>query len=110
MADSSSTSSVASYGGASIIYLSQDQLFSILLLLPVDSILSFALTCKRIQVVGVFRFAMGACMPPRPWGQACVDAMKSSFKPGNGWGSEISWLQVYKQVKQLDSVLLSEIG
>ncbi|CAM8990108.1 hypothetical protein QQ045_008455 [Rhodiola kirilowii] len=103
MADSSSTSSVASYGGASIIYLSQDQLFSILLLLPVDSILSFALTCKRFKSLACSD-SLWEPVCRRDWGQACVDAMKSSFKPGNGWRSEISWLQVYKQVKQLDSV------
>uniref|UniRef100_A0A7N0RGD7 F-box domain-containing protein n=1 Tax=Kalanchoe fedtschenkoi TaxID=63787 RepID=A0A7N0RGD7_KALFE len=109
MADSSSTSSAANAdaafgdGGASIVCLSQDHLFSILLLLPVDSILSFAMTCKRFRSL--------ACSDPlwepvcrRDWGEACFEAMKSSLTPRNGSSGGDFWMRAYEQVARLDAV------
>uniref|UniRef100_A0A7C9E8R1 F-box domain-containing protein n=1 Tax=Opuntia streptacantha TaxID=393608 RepID=A0A7C9E8R1_OPUST len=85
-----------------ISHLTQDHLFSILLLLPIKSILSFALTCKKFNAL-VSSDTLWQSICRRDWGPSCVDALKSSFCADNG-GIHVPWMKLYKQVAQLGSV------
>ncbi|KNA10429.1 hypothetical protein SOVF_144470 [Spinacia oleracea] len=84
--------------------LVQDHFFSILLLLPINSILSFAQTCKKFNSLA----SSDALWEPicrRDWGPTCVDSLKSScFVANYGEVNYMPWMKVYKQVAQLGSV------
>lgn len=74
----------------------QDHLFSILLLLPIESILCFAMTCKKLKSL-TYSDSLWESICGRDWGQIPVDALKGS--------NRIPWKKLYQQVYQLDSVL-----
>ncbi|KAL5554573.1 hypothetical protein UlMin_041974 [Ulmus minor] len=103
MADSSTKTStrIVSSNGSPITNIAQDHLFTILLLLPIDSIISFGMTCKKFRALAssdnlwesIFR---------RDWGPNSVDALKSS--KSNHFFHQIPWMRLYKQVSQMDSV------
>ena len=95
MADSSTSSS----SGSPITKLAQDHLFTILLLLPTDSIIAFAMTCKRFRAM-VSSATLWESICRRDWGPTSVDALKSSNYSQN----QMPWMRFYKQVCQLDSV------
>ncbi|KMS97205.1 hypothetical protein BVRB_7g177570 [Beta vulgaris subsp. vulgaris] len=80
--------------------LIQDHLFSILLLLPINSILSFALTCKKFNSLASSD-TLWESICRREWGPTCVDALKSSYFNG---GNYMPWMKLYHQVTQLGSV------
>ncbi|XP_074294743.1 F-box/kelch-repeat protein At1g51550-like [Silene latifolia] len=93
--------------------LAQDHLFSILYLLPIKSILSFAQTCKKFQSLSSSNsFWETICR--RDWGPTCVDALKfQSFNQNlntnnnnsnNNNVNNMLWLKLYQQVAQLRSV------
>ncbi|KAE9468051.1 hypothetical protein C3L33_00034, partial [Rhododendron williamsianum] len=76
MAESSSSSN--NYGSWSpITHMAQDHLFSILLLLPIDSILSLSMTCKRLKSI-TYSDTLWESICRRDWGPTSVDAIKSS--------------------------------
>lgn len=84
--------------GSPIANLAQDHIFTILLRLPVDSILSFAMTCKRFRsLTSSDVFWESICR--RDWGPKQVDAFKSSNEY-----QMLPWMWLYKQVSQLESV------
>lgn len=84
--------------------LIQDHLFSILLLLPINSILSFAQTCKKFKSL-VSSDTLWESICRREWGPTCVDALKSSYFVANyGDVNYMPWMKLYKQVAQLGSV------
>lgn len=85
-----------------ISHLAQDHLFSILLLLPVNSILSFALTCKKFNSLASSD-TLWQSICRRDWGPSCVDALKSSLCADNG-ETHVHWRKLYKEVAQLGSV------
>ncbi|GAB4841876.1 hypothetical protein Ancab_011831 [Ancistrocladus abbreviatus] len=97
MADSSSICN----NGSPITCLAQDHLFSILLLLPINSILSFASTCKKFQSFSSSD-TLWESICRRDWGQSCVDAIKSSYAATRQ--QLPSWMEFYQRVTQLDSV------
>ncbi|KAL0414955.1 UNVERIFIED_CONTAM: F-box/kelch-repeat protein [Sesamum latifolium] len=103
MAESSSSSSNSNNGSSPITRIPQDHLFSILLLLPIESILCFAMTCKKLKSLA-YSDSLWESICRRDWGQPPVDALKVSNHP---------WKKLYQQVYQLDSVfchrLLAEI-
>ncbi|KAB1222451.1 hypothetical protein CJ030_MR2G027681 [Morella rubra] len=81
--------------------IAQDHLFTILLLLPVDSILSFAMTCKRFRAL-ISSDTLWESICKRDWGLKSVDALKSSnlhFQQ-----QQLPWMRLYKGVSQLESV------
>ncbi|KZV16950.1 F-box/kelch-repeat protein-like [Dorcoceras hygrometricum] len=73
--------------------LAQDQLFSILLLLPVQSILCFAATCKRLKLLA-YSDALWESVYRRDWGNLPADAAPL----------QLPWKIMYRQVYQLDAV------
>ncbi|XP_059644754.1 F-box/kelch-repeat protein At1g51550 [Cornus florida] len=98
MAESSSSSHS---GSSPITHMTQDHLFSILLLLPIDSILSFSMTCKKFRTLSYSdTFWESICR--RDWGNPSVDALKSS--PHTKQLLQFPWNKLYQQVYQLDSV------
>ncbi|CAO2840414.1 unnamed protein product [Amaranthus hypochondriacus] len=83
--------------------LVQDHLFSILFLLPINSILSFALTCKKFNTLASSdAFWESICR--REWGSNCVDALKDSYFSANYGGNYMPWMKLYQRVSQLSSV------
>lgn len=77
-----------------ILNLAQDHVLTILLLLPVDSILSFGMSCKRLRSI---------CSSDTLWESLCrrdlgvgvdLDALKL----------QVPWMRLYKQLSLLDSV------
>ncbi|KAG6425746.1 hypothetical protein SASPL_109950 [Salvia splendens] len=82
-----------------------DHLFSILLLLPIESILSFSMTCKKLRSLADSD-SLWESVCRRDWGNGPVEALKAS----NG----LPWTKLYQQVYELDSVfchrLLAEGG
>jgi len=103
MAESSSN-----YGSWSpITHIAQDHLFSILLLLPIDSILSFSMTCKRFKSI-TYSDTLWESICRRDWGPTSVDAIKSSSSSVTDSRHhhlhQLPWRELYRQVYQLDSV------
>lgn len=96
MAESSSSSS--NYGSSPVTRIPQDHLFSILLLLPIESILSFAMTCKKLRSLA-YSDSLWESICRRDWGQTPVDALK-----GSNHLHQLPWKKLYQQVYQLDSV------
>ena len=83
--------------------LVQDHLFSILFLLPINSILSFALTCKKFNTLASSdAFWESICR--REWGSNCVDALKDSYFSANYGGEYMPWMKLYQRVSQLSSI------
>lgn len=76
---------------SAIARLAQDQLFSILLLLPIQSILCFATTCKRLNHLA-YSDALWESVYRRDWGHPPADA------------AQLPWKNMYRQVYQLDTV------
>ncbi|KAI3455732.1 hypothetical protein Pfo_012395 [Paulownia fortunei] len=97
MAESSS-SSIGNYGSSPVTRIPQDHLFSILLLLPIESILCFAMTCKKLKSLA-YSDSLWESICRRDWGQIPVDALKCSDHL-----HQLPWKKLYQQVYQLDSV------
>ncbi|KAL2932854.1 hypothetical protein RDABS01_015973 [Bienertia sinuspersici] len=83
--------------------LVQDHLLSILLLLPINSIISFALTCKKFNSIASSE-SLWESICTREWGPTCVDALKSTYLASNYGGNQLPWMKLYQQVAQLSSV------
>lgn len=100
MAESSSrTSNGSSSAPAAIICrLPPDQLLSILLRLPIDSILCFGMTCKKLRSLTTQSEALWESICRRDWGASSADALC------NHNNTNISWKKLYQKVHQLDSV------
>ncbi|CAA2972257.1 F-box kelch-repeat At1g51550 [Olea europaea subsp. europaea] len=81
-----------------ITILAQDHLFSILLLLPIESILCFAMTCRKLKFLA-YSDSLWESVCRRDWGNFPVDALKASNSVQG-----IHWKKLYQQVHQLDSV------
>ncbi|EEF43552.1 F-box/kelch-repeat protein At1g51550 [Ricinus communis] len=92
--ESSSSSSSPSPSSCPMINIAQDHLFTILLLLPIDSILSFGMTCKRFTSL-TSSDALWESICKRDWGPTSVDALKNQHFP---------WMRLYKQVSLLDTI------
>jgi hypothetical protein len=108
MAETSS-SSRSSSNGSPMTNITQDHLFAILLLLPIDSILSFAMTCKRFRALASSD-ALWESISRRDWGPNSVDALKkSSNLLFQHHQQQLPWMRLYKHVSQLDSVSLHKL-
>ncbi|KAL9235548.1 hypothetical protein vseg_010298 [Gypsophila vaccaria] len=86
--------------------LAEDHIFTILGLLPIKSILSFAQTCSKFQsLVSSDNFWEQICR--RDWGPTSVDALKSSFFPNTNNTNNnnvVKWMRVYKKVAKMSRV------
>ncbi|GMY38390.1 F-box/kelch-repeat protein At1g51550 [Fagus crenata] len=87
--------------GSPITNIAQDHLFSVLLLLPIDSILSFAMTCKRFRALASSD-TLWESICRRDWGPNSVDALLKSYNLH--FQQQLPWMKLYKQVFQLGSV------
>ncbi|KAK4479225.1 hypothetical protein RD792_014736 [Penstemon davidsonii] len=92
------TSSSTSGSSSPITNIPQDQLFSILFLLPIQSILNFAMTCKKLKSLA-YSDSLWEYVCKRDWGHTSVDALK-----GSNHLQQLPWKKLYQQVYQLDSV------
>ncbi|GLT61768.1 hypothetical protein SLA2020_344500 [Shorea laevis] len=81
-----------------ILHLAQDHLLTILLLLPVDSIVSFGMTCKRFSSIATSD-ALWDSICKRDLGPSSMDALKSSLHH-----HPIPWMRLYKELTLLHSV------
>lgn len=95
-----STSGNHSYSscGSPISNMAQDYLFTILLLLPIDAILSLSITCKRFRAL-TSSHTLWKSLCKRDLGSTCVDSLSS-----NNQHRHFPWMRLYKQVSQMDSV------
>ncbi|EPS74040.1 hypothetical protein M569_00714, partial [Genlisea aurea] len=95
---------------STITNIPQDHIFSILLLLPTESILCFAMTCKKSRSLA-YSDALWESICRRDWGQEPVDALRASSSNPRHL-QQLPWMKLYLQVRRLDSVfcrrLLSE--
>ncbi|KAF9675102.1 hypothetical protein SADUNF_Sadunf10G0196500 [Salix dunnii] len=105
MAETSTCTTSSSIGSSPppppIFKLAQDHLFTILVLLPIDSLISFARTCKRFRSL-TSSDTLWESICRREWGSTSVDVLKSSINTKNN--QQLPWMRLYKQVSQLDSV------
>lgn len=100
MEETSTSSRTTTDKGSLITHMGQDHLFSILLLLPIDSIISFFMTCKRFRSLANSD-TLWESICRRDWGHSSMDALKSSIEHHH---RQVPWTKLYKQVSQLDSV------
>ncbi|PKU69892.1 F-box/kelch-repeat protein At1g51550 [Dendrobium catenatum] len=105
MASSSSSSPSSSFSStppsysysSSAIHLDRDHLISILLLLPLESIISFSMTCRRFRsVASADSLWKEICR--RDWGGGVVDALVASLSAQDR--REYSWKRLYYRVSQ----------
>ncbi|XP_031281306.1 F-box/kelch-repeat protein At1g51550 [Pistacia vera] len=94
MAETSTTTN--NKNGSPLVNLAQDHLFSILLRLPIESILSFAMSCKRFRSLTSSDF-LWESLCKRDWGESSVNAFKSSCPI-------VPWMWLYKQGSHLECV------
>ncbi|KAG6474646.1 F-box/kelch-repeat protein At1g51550-like [Zingiber officinale] len=98
----STSSSSSSSSRSSIAQLSNDHIISVLLLLPIESVLSFSMACRRFRSLA----SSDALWEPicrRDWGGGgAVDALVASFSPQERL--RISWRRLYAQVSHLSSL------
>ncbi|OMO65509.1 hypothetical protein COLO4_31179 [Corchorus olitorius] len=105
MAETSSTTATITSNftnGSPISNLAADHLFTILLLLPVDSVLSFSMTCKKFRYLATSN-SLWESICRRDLGPSAVDALINSTS-FHGDEDQHQWIRLYKQVSQLDSV------
>ncbi|XP_077238473.1 F-box/kelch-repeat protein At1g51550-like [Tasmannia lanceolata] len=81
-----------------ITYITNEHIFSILQLLPIDSILSFAMTCKKIKALA-FSDILWESVFRRDWGNSSVDDLFISSQERT-----LSWKLLYQKVSQMGSV------
>lgn len=85
-----------------ITHLAEDHLLAILLLLPVDSVLSFAMTCRRFRAL-TYSDTLWESLFRRDWGPKSVDYVKSSNHHHlYNHHHQLPWMRLYKQVSQPD--------
>ncbi|XP_050104503.1 F-box/kelch-repeat protein At1g51550-like [Malus sylvestris] len=109
MAETSTSSRSSSFGysssGSPISNLAQDHLFTILLRLPADSILCFAMTCKKFRALAASD-SLWESICWRDWGPKSVEALKAS----NFGLQQLPWMRLYKQVSRVDSVYCRKLS
>ncbi|KAK9734139.1 hypothetical protein RND81_04G117500 [Saponaria officinalis] len=116
-----------SHESVAINKIGEDQMYSILVLLPIKSILSFAQTCRKFQsLVSSDCFWESICR--RDWGSTSVDALKSSsfsiFSNNNNNNNinnnnndnndnnsgSVRWMKLYKRVAEMGTVMCNKMS
>ncbi|ESQ30321.1 hypothetical protein EUTSA_v10011439mg [Eutrema salsugineum] len=88
--------------------LADDHLFNILLLLPVDLVLSFSMTCKRYMALGCSD-SLWEALCEREWGPQTVDVLKSSSSSSSSRDG-FSWMMMFQRLYKMDSVCCHKIS
>ncbi|KAF6155631.1 hypothetical protein GIB67_034726 [Kingdonia uniflora] len=89
--------------------ITHDHIFSILLLLPINSVLSFSMTCKRFKSLGTSD-TLWETICRREWGNSFVDAILSSSSSSSSSSAAVMgddvmyWKRLYCEVSKLGSV------
>ncbi|CDO97746.1 unnamed protein product [Coffea canephora] len=94
-----SSSSSPGTAAATVCRIPDDHIFSILLRLPIDSILCFGMTCRRLRSL-TYSDALWESICRRDWGSSSVDDLIKAHDPS----IPIAWQNLYQQLHQLDSV------
>ncbi|XP_020237780.1 F-box/kelch-repeat protein At1g51550 [Cajanus cajan] len=94
-----------SYSGSPITNMAQDYLLTILLLLPIDAILSLSMTCKRFNAL-TNSDTLWKSLCKRDLGSTCVEALLNSSNHQH----HFPWMRLYKQVSQMDSVCCHKLS
>ncbi|KAD4889446.1 hypothetical protein R6Q59_037197 [Mikania micrantha] len=87
--------------------ISHDHLFSILLLLPLESILSFAMTCKK-TITLTRSHTLWKSLCARDWGHSTVDTIITASSPSSS-SSSLDWNRLYQRLRNLDRVSCFEL-
>ncbi|KAL3528498.1 hypothetical protein ACH5RR_007820 [Cinchona calisaya] len=110
MAQKSSSSSnglSSSSSSSPVCRIPEDHLFSVLLRLPIDSILSFGMTCRRLRSL-TYSDALWESICRRDWGPFSVDDLIKAAAPAAAASSHhdpiFPWKKLYRQLHQFDSV------
>lgn len=101
------SSSTSNNGSVPILKLAPDHLFTILLLLPIDSILSFSMSCKRFRSLACSD-SLWESICRRDWEQKSVDALKSVYHHHER--QLLPWMSLYEKVYKLDSVYCHKLS
>ncbi|CAL1373947.1 unnamed protein product [Linum trigynum] len=99
----SSSSSAPASSSSPITNMAPDHLFTVLLLLPVESILSFAAACKRFRSLATSD-TLWESVCTREFGASSVDALRSSLLPNLRNVAAKPWMAMYRKVSRLDTV------
>lgn len=83
-------------------HLGHDHLTSILLLLPRDAILSFALTCKKFKSLAFSDVPLWEMICRRDWGSETVDSFLATLTDAER--RELSYRKLYERVSVLKSL------
>ncbi|CAJ1970703.1 unnamed protein product [Sphenostylis stenocarpa] len=94
-----------SSSGSPITNMAQDYLLTILLLLPIDAILSLSMTCKRFRSL-TSSHTLWKSLCKRDLGSTCVEALINS---SNYHHHQFPWMRLYRQVSLMDSVCCHKI-
>ncbi|KAL2321476.1 hypothetical protein Fmac_025855 [Flemingia macrophylla] len=94
-----------SSSGSPITNMAQDYLFTILLLLPIDAILSLSMTCKRFKAL-TNSDTLWKSLCKRDLGSTCVEALLNSSNHQH----HFPWMRLYKQVSQMNSVCCHKLS
>ncbi|XP_077222397.1 F-box/kelch-repeat protein At1g51550-like isoform X2 [Tasmannia lanceolata] len=81
-----------------ITHIASDHILSILHLLPIDSILSFAMTCKKFKTLASSDI-LWESLCRRDWGNPSVDGLLISYPE-----RKLSWKKLYQKVSQICSI------
>ncbi|KAJ1698017.1 hypothetical protein LUZ63_006529 [Rhynchospora breviuscula] len=85
----------------SLDHLDHDHMTSILLLLPFDSIISFALTCKKFKSLA-FSESLWELLCRRDWGSGTIDSLLATLSENER--REFSYRKLYEKVSMLGSL------
>lgn len=96
------------YSGSPITNIPQDYIFTIILLLPIDAVLSLSMTCKRFKAI-TSSDTLWKSLCKRDLGSACVDSLLKSCN-SNHHVHQFSWMKLYKQVYKIDSVCCHKLS
>lgn len=83
---------------SNIIQMNHEQIISILQLLPIDSVLSFSMTCRKFRSLASSD-SLWEAICRREWGNGPVDSLLASLETRG-----LSWKSLYQQVAQLSSL------
>ncbi|KAK7293940.1 hypothetical protein RJT34_16821 [Clitoria ternatea] len=107
-AEASASGNNHSYSESPITNIAHDYLLTILLLLPIDAVLSLSMTCKRFRTLTSSE-TLWKSLCKRDLGSTFVDALSST-----NHHHQFPWMRLYKQVSQMDFVcshkLLDPLG
>lgn len=109
MEETTSVSYNQNYSGSPITNIPQDYIFTIILLLPIDAILSLSMTCKRFKALTSSE-TLWKSLCKRDLSSTCVDSLVKSCNTSNHHVHQFSWMKLYKKIYQMDSVCCHKLS